>query len=154
MLIVTIICTTLILLATVLPLSQNPHWIIRAMDFPRLQIMVFSAALLITTVLFLDDRVPLTWILFSVNALCLIWHLWWILPYTPLWPKEVKSCTEYKPERKLSIIISNVLTPNRNAEALIKLVKKTPTRYSCNLRIGSMVAVATQDFGISYAIYC
>jgi endonuclease/exonuclease/phosphatase (EEP) superfamily protein YafD len=52
----------------------------------------------------------------------LIWQLWWILPYTPLWRKEVKSAPEDATERQLSIITSNVLTTNRNAEALIKLV--------------------------------
>lgn len=124
MLIVIIICTALTLLATVLPLSQHTHWIFRAMDFPRLQIMAFSAALLIITILFLDVQQALTLMLFFVTAFCFIWHLWWILPYTPLWSKEVKSCNEYKAERALSIITSNVLTPNRNVEALIKLVKK------------------------------
>jgi endonuclease/exonuclease/phosphatase (EEP) superfamily protein YafD len=94
------------------------------MDFPRLQIMVFSSALLITIILFLDERLPLTLVLIAITALCLIWQLWWILPYTPLWPKEVKSSKESKPEWGLSIITSNVLTPNRNTEALIKLVKK------------------------------
>ncbi|QNL22210.1 endonuclease/exonuclease/phosphatase family protein [Hyphobacterium sp. CCMP332] len=119
-----IICTVLTLLVTVLPLSQNPHWIIRAMDFPRLQIMFFSLALLIIIILLLDERQPFTLILISITALCLIWQLWWIVPYTIFYPKEVISCNEYDNDRKLSIITSNVLTPNRNAEALIKLVKK------------------------------
>lgn len=86
--------------------------------------MTFSSALLIAIILFLDIRMSVTWILISVTVLCLIWQLWWILPYIPLWPKEVKSCSEYKSERKLSIITSNVLTPNRNAQTLIELVKK------------------------------
>jgi endonuclease/exonuclease/phosphatase (EEP) superfamily protein YafD len=95
------------------------------MDFPRFQIMAFASALLITTImLFLDVRQPLTLVLISITALCVIWQLWWILPYTPLWPVEVKSSHENKPERGLSIITSNVLASNRNAEALIKLVKK------------------------------
>ena len=79
---------------------------------------------LIAIILFLDEGLLLTLILISITGLCLIWHLWWILPYTPLWSKEVKSCNEYIPERTLSIITSNVLTPNRQAEALIELVKK------------------------------
>lgn len=124
MLIILSTCTALILLVTVLPLSKHPHWIIRAMDFPRLQILVFASALLIIIILFLDEGLPHTLVLISITALCLIWQLWWILPYTTLWPKEVKSSKESKPERTLSIITSNVLTPNRNAEALIKSVKK------------------------------
>lgn len=124
MLIIIIICTILTLLVTVLPLSKHPHWIIRTMDFPRLQIMVFSLVLLFASILFLNAQLTLPLILISTTVLCLIWHLWWILPYTPLWPKEVKSCNEYKPERNLSIITSNALTTNRNAEALVELLKK------------------------------
>ena len=124
MLIILISCTILTLLVTVVPLSQHSHWIVRGMDFPRLQFMAFSLATLIAIILFLDEGLLLTLILISITGLCLIWHLWWILPYTPLWSKEVKSCNEYIPERTLSIITSNVLTPNRQAEALIELVKK------------------------------
>ena len=124
MLIIITICTVLTVFATVLPLSRRTHWIIRSMDFPRLQIMIFSSAVLIAIILFLDERLPLTLILIFTTALCLIWQLWWILPYTPLWQKEVKSCKEDDPERNLSIITSNVLKPNRNAKALIELVNK------------------------------
>lgn len=94
------------------------------MDFPRLQILTFSAALLTTIILFLDFRMTVTWILIAATSLCFIWQLWWILPYTLLWPKEVKSCSEVNTQRMLSIITSNVLTSNRNADALIKLVKE------------------------------
>lgn len=124
MLIVFIVFTVLIVFFTVLPLSQNTHWMVRGMDFLRLQIMFFTAALLIAIILILDFSRSLTWILISVNSVCFVWHLWWILPYTTLYPKEVKSCMEEDPKRKLRIITSNVLTPNRNAKALIELVKK------------------------------
>ena len=124
MLIAIIFCTLLTFLVTVLPLSKQTHWMIRGMDFPRLQVTIFSSALLLAIVIFLDLRSPLTLLLIAITALCLLWQLWWILPYTFLWPKEVKSCAEYEPERKLSIITSNVLTPNRNTAALIQLVQK------------------------------
>lgn len=124
MLTIIIICTILTVLVTILPLSQNKHWIIRSMDFPRLQLMLFSLALLIAIFVFLDIGKFVTLLMASATAMCLIWQLWWILPYTPLWRKEVKFCKEADPERQLSIITSNVLTPNRNVEALLELVKK------------------------------
>ncbi|WP_246202851.1 endonuclease/exonuclease/phosphatase family protein [Fulvivirga lutimaris] len=86
--------------------------------------MIFTSALLLVIILFLNEPLPITSILISATALCLIWHLWWILPYTPLWPKEVQYCNKFDPEKSLSILSSNVLTPNRNTTALIKLVKK------------------------------
>ncbi len=116
--------TLLIVLATLLPLSRHPHWIVRGMDFPRLQIAVLAAVLLILDVIFLDLQASISWALISVTGLCLFWQLWWILPYTPLWPQEVKTVTDGHPDKQLSILTSNVLTPNRNAGALIALVKQ------------------------------
>lgn len=94
------------------------------MDFPRLQLMLFSLALLIATFLFLDIGKAVTLVLASATTMCLVWQLWWILPYTALWPKEVTFCKEADPERQLSIMTANVYTPNRNIGALIELVKK------------------------------
>mgnify|MGYP002395784388 CR=1 FL=1 len=117
-------CTILAVLLTVLPLSKQRHWMVRSLAFPRLQILIFITSLLFAILFFVDLPFPLNLMLISANALCIIWQLWWILPYTPLWKKEVKSCEEGDPRRNLSIITSNVLTSNRNAKALTELVNQ------------------------------
>ncbi len=112
------------LLATLLPLSRHSHWIIRGMDFPRLQFAMFSAVLLIAQCAFLDTRATSTQALIVVAFLCLAWQLWWILPYTFCWPKEVITSRDCSPQRQLSILTANVLTPNRSADRLLELVNK------------------------------
>lgn len=124
MLPVLIICTLIIVLATLLPLSRHPHWVVRGMDFPRLQIAIVAVVLLFVDAILLDIQSISALTIMGVTVLCLIWQLWWILPYTVLWPKEVKSASDIYPDRQLSILTSNVLTPNRNADALIQLVRK------------------------------
>ncbi|TYK66865.1 endonuclease/exonuclease/phosphatase family protein [Colwellia echini] len=119
-----IICTCFIVIATLLPLSRHSHWIVRALDFPRLQIAIIAAALLIANLTLLDIQLPITKGAIAATAFCLIWQLWWILPYTILCRKEVKSATNNNPNKQLSILTSNVLTPNRNSDALIQLVRK------------------------------
>lgn len=94
------------------------------MDFPRLQLVVFAALLLVAEVVLLDLGQRLALILLGVTAFCLVWQIWWILPYTPLWQVEVKMTTDDSPERALSILTANVLTPNRNAEALLETVRQ------------------------------
>ena len=42
------LATALLLIVTLLPLWRNTHWVIRAMDFPRLQFASFALLLLIT----------------------------------------------------------------------------------------------------------
>lgn len=117
-------CTLVILMFTLLPLWRHPHWLIRGMDFPRLQFMIFALVLLIVNLLFLDTEKLFSQLLIFATAVCLIWQLWWILPFTVLWRKEVKTSTDNSIEKQLSILTSNVFTPNRNAEALIQLVKQ------------------------------
>lgn len=122
LLIIVCICSVLISVATLLPLSHNAHWIVRGLDFPRLQIMSFILVLLGISVFILDFRKPLVWVITLTNSICLMWQLWWIAPYTPFWPKEVNSFNGNKTDNQLSIITANVLTTNRNADALLKLV--------------------------------
>jgi endonuclease/exonuclease/phosphatase (EEP) superfamily protein YafD len=118
------ICTTVIAVATFLPLWHNPHWSVRSFDFPRLQLAALAALLMIMQLLLLDLARPLSWVLVIVAGLSLAAQLWWILPYTAIWPSEVKNARMKSPERTLAILTSNVLTPNRNAGALLKLVEE------------------------------
>ena len=116
--------TTVLLVVTLLPLWRHPHWVIRAMDFPRLQFAAFALVLLIAQFVFLDYEEPQTWIAIIFVAACLSWHLWRIAPYTLLWPTEVAAASDVSADQQLSIITANVLTPNRNARGLLELVAK------------------------------
>ncbi len=118
------IATLLLAIATVLPLVRHSHWLVRAMDFPRLQIAIVAALLLATQLIILDPRDGAVLLLAAATALCLFWQLWWILPYTPLWRIEVKASRSDDPDRRLAVMTANVLMPNRNSEALVAMVRK------------------------------
>ncbi|MEH8019641.1 endonuclease/exonuclease/phosphatase family protein [Rheinheimera metallidurans] len=124
MLLILTFFTLFLLLATLLPLSRQTHWFIRGFDFPRLQFALLAIVVLISSVIVLDLHMLLSQALIVTCALCLAWQLWWILPYTLLWPKEVKAAGHTDVSKQLTILTSNVLTPNRNAGALIALVKQ------------------------------
>lgn len=119
-----VIATGILVIATLLPLWRNPHWMIRGWDFPRLQLAAIAVVLLLIQVVSLDLAEPKTWVLIGITLVCLVWQLWWIVPYTMIWPNEVKTTKHPNPDCKLSILASNVLTSNRNAEALLKLVRQ------------------------------
>lgn len=116
--------TLVMLLTSFLPLSHNPHWLVRGMEFPRLQFAILATFLLLAHFSFLDMTTIAAQSLTLATILCLAWQLWWILPYTILWRKEVKDSENKNPNRQISILTANVLTPNRNVEALIALVRK------------------------------
>ena len=119
-----ILLNLLILIATVLPMSKNRHWVVRAMDFPRMQIACLTICLLIYNVVSLDLTSPITWGIIIPLSACLFWQLWWILPYTFLWKKEVKTSTCNDINKQLSILTTNVLKTNRNSGLLIEQINK------------------------------
>jgi len=119
-----VLCTAFITLATLLPLWRNPHWSVRGFDFPRLQIAVAALLVIVFQLALLDWSRAFSWLLVAVTGLCLASQLWRVLPYTPLWRKEVNSAATGDSTRVITIMTSNVLTPNRNAGALIALVKQ------------------------------
>lgn len=113
----------LLVLATALPLANIDHWLVRGFDFPRLQIaigLVLVAAL--ETTLLLGGWGGSVWLLLLVLA-ALAWQLRWIIEYLPIFPREVDSQPPEATET-LKILTSNVLTPNRDAQALLALVRE------------------------------
>jgi endonuclease/exonuclease/phosphatase (EEP) superfamily protein YafD len=118
------VVTVIIVLSTFLPVWQHSHWLIRALDFPRFQIAVLASILFVIQCLVFqwDDRLSLVGL--ALTGLCVLWQLWWILPYTRLWPQEVKTASIKDENRTLTFLTSNVLATNKNSDALIELVKQ------------------------------
>lgn len=114
----------LLLFACLLPLSRNEHWLIRSLDFPRLQFSFALIIVLVADLLVLDVTYWPSLMLMSGLLFCLIFQAWWILPYCPAYKKEVGDTLSPDPDNTLSLITANVLTPNRNADALIALVRQ------------------------------
>lgn len=86
-----------------------------------MQPAVAALLLILIQVISLDLAIIQTWALIGITLMCLVWQLWWIMPYTIFWQSEVKSTRVPSPDRKLSILTANGLTPNRQADALLNL---------------------------------
>lgn len=114
----------LIVVMTLWSLIPRDEWWFRGLDFPRLQILFLGALCLVCMLVF-----PARWDVW--RALCLLllsgalaYQLKMVLPYTALWPKQVLKATDFKPEQRLSLLVSNVLTPNRQHFRLLELVRQ------------------------------
>ncbi|WP_254879541.1 hypothetical protein [Pseudoalteromonas sp. McH1-7] len=108
--------SVVILVATLLPLAKHPHWSVRAMEFPRLQLVTMTAVALMLCIAFFKLSLLSVITMFVLTA-CLCFQLWWILPYTPLWPVEVKHATSNT--QTMSILTANVLQTNRQFSLLL-----------------------------------
>ena len=119
-----IAATVILVIFTLLPMWRYESWWVRSLDFPRLQLFVISLLLLLLELVLLDLSRPSTWVLLILALLCLVYRAWWILPYTRVFPVEVKSAVGEDRQRIIRIMTANVLTTNRNAKGLIELVRE------------------------------
>ncbi len=105
-------------------LSRNEWWV-RCFDFPRLQFLTVGgfAALGLMYVLYLDYA-AFDFVLLMMLLGCLIYQTRMILPYTLFWRKQVIQAQQPDIQNKLSLLVSNVLTPNINYQALIDHVRR------------------------------
>jgi endonuclease/exonuclease/phosphatase (EEP) superfamily protein YafD len=116
--------TLMLAVLTVLPLWRHESWLVRGLDFPRLQLFGISALLLLIQLVLLDLSRLASYGLICITLTCTVYHGWWIAPYTRLFPVEVAPATRLDKQRLLRIMTANVLTPNRNAAALLELVRE------------------------------
>ena len=117
--------TGILVFVTLLSLWRHEAWWVRSFDFPRLQLFCISLLLLLVETLQLDFSQSEAWLLFIAGMLCVVYHGWWIMPYTRLFKAEVRSICGAGARRTIRIMTANVLMTNRNAEAFIELVGET-----------------------------
>lgn len=107
--------------ATGLPLLKLRWWVVRVLDFPRLQI----AALGVVAMALLLRADPATTVhvgLGAALALSLVVQTLRILPYTPFWRRQVQDAPGTG--ARVSLLVSNVLMTNRDASRLLALVRR------------------------------
>lgn len=119
-----LLLTLLLAVLTLLPLVHVESWLVRILDFPRLQIVFLALAMLILELALLDLAHPAAWVLLAATAACLLYQAWWIFPYTPFKRVEVKPSADGAPGSRLRLLAVNVLTGNRNSRGLLALVRE------------------------------
>lgn len=114
----------LLVVLTILPCFKARVWWVRIWDFPRTQLALLLATAIAAQWLWLDEFRTSSQALLIASLASFFYQLWWILPYTRLWRKEVRWADAHEHGPRLKLISVNVLTPNRNAQALLALVKQ------------------------------
>lgn len=109
---------------TLVPLSRQEAWWVRACDFPRLQIValaIITAILLATTV---DLGLVTNQLMMLAMTLVIGYQALVILPYTRLWPVEVLGRRARREDDLLRLLVVNVEMSNRNAAELLALIRE------------------------------
>lgn len=113
--------TAILLAATTLGRIPVHQWWARACEFPRLQIASLAALCLVLSAFAKADA--RLWLML-VNALVVAVQLHRILPYTRLASITVQPTDPDGDEaRCVTLLVANVLTPNRQAHRLTEQIK-------------------------------
>lgn len=100
------------------------HWWVRGVDFPRIQFLVLGAVAYVGMLAFVGEWETVQWGLMVGLTIAMCYQLRMVLPYTLLWKKEVNTAAEKPESYQMKLMVSNVLTPNDNTQALVELVKE------------------------------
>ena len=89
---------------------------VRIWDFPRLQIAITGALVLFGSVLW-RSATALEQLILGGLAIAVAYQAYRIHPFTPIAPVQVLSSADPDPERKLRLLVANVLARNRNSRS-------------------------------------
>ncbi len=126
-----------IMLASVLSVFRNtPSNYLKMLDFPRIQLFLTS---LLALVLFVALTRKWRWYDYAlVVGLVggLVVHGVYLVHYTPLVPVRVATArADHAAEDRLSLLLSNVLMKNRNAQPLLGLVREKDPDFLVALEV-------------------
>ncbi|UOO81317.1 endonuclease/exonuclease/phosphatase family protein [Uruburuella testudinis] len=112
------------IVATLLPLVNHDHWLFRVFDFPRLQIAAVSLLCVVLNYCFQQNEYWLFTLFEVLNFACFAYQLKEIAAYTRLSRPEVLQYRGEDNGNTISLLTSNVLTPNRRADLLLAQVRR------------------------------
>lgn len=113
----------IVIAATLLPLLTVNVWWVRALDFPKPQMVVIVLAVLTLSVMFFRGLHGRCLLLSGALAATALYHGWRIAPFTPVWSTEVATATEREKGRCLTVLIANVLMENRDSAPLTSEIR-------------------------------
>ena len=107
-------------------LIPRDEWWFRGADFPRLQILALGIVAFILLLVWDQPWDLPREIMLILLIAALAYQLKMVLPYTLVWKKQVKQVhdEQLNPDQQISLIVSNVLTPNSKYHLLIEQIQK------------------------------
>ena len=115
-------CAVLVIWLSLWSLIPRDEWWFRGADFPRLQILAIGIIALLG-LLFMQTEWTLTREVLLLGLIAAVaFQLKMVLPYTPIWRKQVQQVEQEQlnSEQQISLLVANVLTPNHQYDLLLK----------------------------------
>lgn len=109
------------IILTLLPFIRTGYWLIRGWDFPRLQLAAISVLVLILAVGLTPTSEGLeAWIWATFLAITTFWQISHVIPFSPLWWKEVpdSGSTDFP----IRLMVVNLRIENNRYDAVAQQI--------------------------------
>lgn len=122
--IIMLVACGIFLIPSLASATRFDQWWIRAFDFPRLQISILISVIIVAAIIVFDFSKVIHFIAVALLLVSLIYQVEKIYPYTWFAKKEVMKFEDGDPTDNISILVSNVLTPNEDYHKLLEIVNR------------------------------
>ncbi|MCP9495107.1 MAG: endonuclease/exonuclease/phosphatase family protein [Pyrinomonadaceae bacterium MAG19_C2-C3] len=117
-----IVAGCLAIVLTLLPLVRRTEWWVRLGDFPRVQIALGALGVL-GGYLYVEPIDAVAEYVFGGALIAsVLYQVASMLPYTPLYPKQVMPSARVKDDAVCSLMVANVLMTNRETSKLLAAI--------------------------------
>lgn len=115
-------CAVLVIWLSLWSLIPRDEWWFRVADFPRLQILAIGIGAFVGFLSMQTEWALHSKFLFVGVIAAVAFQLKMILPYTPIWKKQVQQVRQgqLNTAQQLSVLVANVLTPNNKYHLLLQ----------------------------------
>lgn len=116
------ILSTILILSTIIPWIPNQHWFFRVFDFVKIQLAIIQTIVFCLAFLLVPAN-ALFYLLQALLLACIVYELFLLLPYTPIYPKQANA-KKINPSKTVDIISANVYQFNTDYQKFTQLINR------------------------------
>lgn len=119
-----LICSSLLLLITLLPFVKKEYWVFRICEYPRIQKLVGTTICIILLLFYVPQQDLIILIFLGLMLVNAGYLLYLILPFTKMSKHQVLDIDREIPEQVISLMVANVLQDNTNYQGCLSEIKR------------------------------
>lgn len=146
------ILSGLLIFSSLIPLIQDQHWFFRIFDFGKVQILILQLIVLVAAFVFVP-RTLLFYICQFALLCCMVYEIYLLYPYTPLYKIEKKVKTKNS-SKSIKIISTNIYQFNTDYKRFLDFINKENPDIVLTMESNKTWENALQPLKKDYPYFC